>query len=99
MIAVLAEITRTNDLKLSLQILHYDERSWIQEQTLESSDTIKPSFFFKIHGRLFLNSHKLGTFTLDLKSLTFVSFPEWINETSLSNTANLFIIDLAKSFA
>ena len=97
LVAVLAEITRTNDYKMLLQILNYDQKSWIQEQTLGSCETLKLNVFFNFHGRLFFTSFEFGSFTLDEKSLTFVPFPEWISKTFLSNSTKLYIMPFIRT--
>ena len=97
LVAVLAEITRTNDRKMFLHDLHYDKRSWIQEKAFGSSDSFKASFFFNFHGRLFFTSFEFGSFILEEKSLTFTKFPEWISKTFLSNSTKLYIMPFIRT--
>ena len=95
LIATLAEMATTNQFKF--QIFQYEDKSWIQKQALDNLENFKSSFFLNIRGRLFFSSFEFGHHVLDMKNLTFVSFPAWIDTYTLMNSRSLSIINLTKN--
>ena len=77
-------------------ILQYEEKLWIKQQAFNNLENIKYSFFLNIRGRLYLSSFELGHHVLDMKNLTFLSFPAWIDSYTLLNSRSLSIINLTK---
>ena len=88
-----------NDSKLLIQVLNYDQKSWIHHQVplnigLERS--LKTTFLLKTHGRLILSSIDFGTLILNSKNLSLEPISNWIGRDILEQSKYLFIIHVPR---
>ena len=79
-----------------MQIFHYDQKSWIQNQPFETAGNIESTFLLSLQGRSFLSSHEYGNFVLDLQNLSFIPYSDWIRKDVLINSKQILIINQKK---
>ena len=93
-VIVLVEIAMSNHSKLLIQVLNYDQKSWIHTKTLSNGHgrSLNTTFLLKTHGKLVLSSLDFGMMRLDSKNLSLEPISNWIARDILEQSKYLSII-------
>ena len=88
----------SNHSKQLIQVLNYDQKSWIHTKTLSNGHgrSLDTTFLLKTRGMLILSSLDFGTMILNSKNLSLEPTSNWIVRDILEQSKYLFIIHVPR---
>ena len=88
----------SNHSKQLIQVLNYDQKSWIHTKTLSNGHgrSLDTTFLLKTRGMLILSSLDFGTMILNSKNLSLEPTSNWIVRDILEQSKYLSIIHVPR---